>query len=109
MEPEMVELPIVETDEKNDIKSDEVAELSKLYSVVMHNDPITTMDFVIEVLTRKFSYDMQGAFETMYRIHTLGFEKVALLPRDKAEQIVSLVHFSARENGYPLTCTIEAE
>jgi len=84
-------------------------ELAPLYSVLMHDDPVTTMDFVVTVLVSLFNYDRQSAFEIMYRVHTTGVQKIATLPLDKAEVSVTKVRTMARANGFPLTCTLEKE
>lgn len=84
-------------------------ELAPFYSIVMHDDPVTTMDFVVRVLVELFDYPRDRAFEIMYTIHHTGLEKVALLPLERAEMKVIQVHHAARAQGYPLTCTIERE
>ena len=92
-----------------DIETEERDGLVPLYWVVMHNDPVTTMDFVVLVLMQIFGYDPANAEETMYRIHHNGLEKIALMPLERAEFKVSAVHRAARASGFPLTCTIEPE
>lgn len=77
------------------------------YWIVMHNDPITTMDFVVRALIDIFGMDADSAFETMYRVHHEGLERIGAFPLEHAEAKVESVHFRARASGYPLTCTIE--
>ncbi len=88
---------------------DTQTKLAPMYAVLMHNDPFTTMEFVMDTLVGQFSYDNQQAFETMYLIHTTGLQRIAILPLEHAETRVVRVHQLARSNGYPLTCTIEKE
>ncbi len=83
--------------------------LGPLYWVVMHNDPVTTMDFVVQVLVEVFGIASVKAVELMYNIHNNGLEHVALLPLERAEFKVESVHRAARAQGYPLTCTVELE
>jgi ATP-dependent Clp protease adaptor protein ClpS len=83
--------------------------LAPLYWVVMHNDPVTTMDFVVEILMRMYGYGQELAVKAMLAIHHNGLEKVALMPLERAEFKVQGTHAAARAKGFPLTCTIEAE
>lgn len=83
--------------------------LAPLYWIVMHNDPVTTMEFVVEILMRMYNYGQERAVEAMLSIHHNGLEKVALLPLERAEFKVQGTHAAARAKGFPLTCTIEAE
>jgi ATP-dependent Clp protease adaptor protein ClpS len=88
---------------------DSLFALAPMHWVVMHNDPITTMDFVVEMLMKVFGYDADRAVEVMYQIHTTGLAKVGCMPLERAEFKVDLVRRSARAHGYPLTCTIEPD
>ncbi|MBI4828831.1 MAG: ATP-dependent Clp protease adaptor ClpS [Nitrospinae bacterium] len=81
--------------------------LGPLYWVVMHNDPVTTMDFVVMVLMKVFQLDYGKAVERMYRIHHNGLEYIELLPLERAEFKVEMVHRAARAQNFPLTCTVE--
>ncbi|MBF0169874.1 MAG: ATP-dependent Clp protease adaptor ClpS [Nitrospinae bacterium] len=104
--PTLVEPPVLNRPERDSASR---AQLAPLYWVVMHNDPVTTMDFVVEMLIRLFGYDADRAVEVMYAIHTTGLEKVGLMPLERAEFKVEMVHTSARAHGFPLTCTIESD
>ncbi|MBF0292431.1 MAG: ATP-dependent Clp protease adaptor ClpS [Nitrospinae bacterium] len=83
--------------------------LAPLYWVVMHNDPVTTMEFVVEILMRMYDYGQERAVEVMLSIHHNGLERVALMPLERAEFKVQGTHAAARARGFPLTCTIEPE
>lgn len=83
--------------------------LAPLYWVVMHNDPITTMEFVVEILVTMYGLGQERAVEVMLAIHNHGLERVALMPLERAEFKVQATHKAARARGFPLTCTIEAE
>jgi len=84
-------------------------QLAPLYWVVMHNDPITTMDFVVEILMKSFGLNFNVAEDLMFRIHYTGLAKISLMPLERAEFKVETVHRTARANGFPLTCTIEQD
>ncbi len=104
--PTLIEPPVLDRPEND---SSSKVSLAPMYWVVMHDDPITTMDFVVEMLTRVFGYDAERAVEVMYQIHTTGCAKIGLMPLERAEFKVEMVHTSARAHGFPLTCTIESD
>ncbi|MDH4182964.1 MAG: ATP-dependent Clp protease adaptor ClpS [Nitrospinota bacterium] len=83
--------------------------LIPLYWVIMHNDPVTTMDFVVKVLMNIFGHGLGKAQDLMLEIHHTGSSPVALMPLERAEFKVEMVHQSARARGFPLTCTLEAD
>jgi len=83
--------------------------LAPLYWVVMHNDPVTTMDFVVMILKSVFKLDHDKAVGLMYCIHYNGLEYISLMPLERAEFKVESVHTMARAQCFPLTCTIEPE
>ncbi len=83
--------------------------LIPLFWVVMHNDPVTTMEFVVDILINSFGFDNDRALEAMYSIHNNGLERIVLMPLERAEFKVESVHATARAQGFPLTCTLEPE
>lgn len=78
-----------------------------LYRVIMWNDNVTTMEFVVRVLVKLFEKDYQAAENLMYAIHTNGMADVATLPLETAEFKVEQVHNAASIEQFPFTCTIE--
>jgi ATP-dependent Clp protease adaptor protein ClpS len=78
-----------------------------LYRVIMWNDNVTTMEFVVRVLIKIFGKDYQTAEGLMYEVHHSGAAHVATLPLEIAEFKVEQVHGAAAVEQYPLTCTIE--
>jgi len=81
--------------------------LAPLYWIVMHNDPVTTMDFVVMILMKVFAFDYDRAVGLMYHVHNNGLEHIAAMPLERAEFKVQAIHLAARAEGFPLTCTIE--
>jgi ATP-dependent Clp protease adaptor protein ClpS len=79
------------------------------YRVIIHNDDVTPMDFVMNILRTVFKLDGLHALQVMYTAHYHGEAYVQTLPKAEAVRRVGLAHMTARLNGYPLTFTIEAE
>ena len=78
-----------------------------LYKIIMWDDNVTTMEFVIRVLVKLFSKDYSTAEKLMYEIHLQGAGHVATLPLEQAEFKVEQVHTAAAMEDFPFTCTIE--
>lgn len=77
------------------------------YNVIMHNDDVTTMDFVVMVLVRIFRKSEQDAEIIMLKIHNEGSAIVGTYYKDIATSKVRYTTNLARNNGYPLRLTIE--
>jgi len=78
-----------------------------LYSVFLLNDDFTTQDFVIEVLKQFFFKSDEEAFKLMLDVHNKGRAQVGVFTKEIAETKVFLVHQAAKENSYPLKCSME--
>lgn len=79
------------------------------YRVIIHNDDVTPMDFVVHILLAVFLLTVAGAVQVMYTAHYHGSAHVQTLPKSVAEKRVLQAHLSARLAGYPLRFTIERE
>ncbi len=80
-----------------------------LFAVFLLNDDFTTQDFVVQVLTQFFYKSESDAFTLMLEVHNKGRAKVGVFTKDVAETKVYLVHQAAKENNFPLKCTLEEE
>jgi len=78
-----------------------------LYAVMLLNDDYTPMDFVVEVLTRFFSMNLEKATQVMLHVHTRGRGVCGVFTREIAESKVAQVNEYARMNQHPLLCTME--
>ena len=87
---------------------DDVAE-PPMFRVLLLNDDYTTMDFVITVLMGVFSKSPDEATRIMLNVHQQGVGICGVYPFEIAETKVDTVHALARENGFPLRCTMEKE
>ncbi len=84
-------------------------ELEPMVWVIIHNDDVTPMDFVIHILRSIFQLDGIAAVQVMYTAHYNGEARVQLLPKAEAQNRVNRAHFAAGIEGYPLHFSIEAE
>ncbi|MGO1540572.1 MAG: ATP-dependent Clp protease adapter ClpS [Luteimonas sp.] len=78
-----------------------------LYSVIILNDDYTPMDFVVEVLVRFFTLDVERATQIMLHVHTRGRGVCGVYSREVAESKVAQVNEYSRMNQHPLLCTME--
>lgn len=101
--------PEIETEVERDIEFiyDEDAELDPPYDVIIHNDDITPMDFVVLVLFHLFKLALPDAERVMLQAHTHGQAYVTTLSLEEAKYRVLQAHRAARAQSYPLTFTIE--
>ena len=83
--------------------------LSPLYRVLIHNDDVTPMDFVVHVLEEIFRLDAARSVEVMWEAHTKGVAHVVTEPLESAEFHVDQCRSLSRARHFPLTFTIEPE
>jgi ATP-dependent Clp protease adaptor protein ClpS len=79
-----------------------------MYKVVLHNDDYTTKEFVVEVLQTVFKKPAIEATKIMMDVHKKGRGVVGVYTWDIAQTKVAQVHRLAKEQEFPLKCTIEA-
>lgn len=80
-----------------------------LYKVFLMNDDYTTMDFVIHILEKVFYKPPTEAMQIMLHVHKSGKGLAGIYTREIAETKIESVHEQARQNGFPLKCTMEKE
>ena len=80
-----------------------------LWKVIMLNDDVTTMEFVVSCLTDYFEYTDAQANKIVVDIHEDGSAVVATYPYEMAEQKGIEVTLAARNDGYPLEVRIEED
>ena len=84
----------------------DIKEPSKYY-VIIHNDDVTTMDFVVMILREVFLYDNDSAVELMLQVHNAGKAIVGSYTYDIAHSKVKMVTELAKANNFPLLLTVE--
>lgn len=83
--------------------------LPRMYKVVVLNDDVTPMDFVVTLLQNVFQMPVQMATEKTMEIHNTGAAVCGKYPRGIAEMKAGEVMSSAGAAGYPLKATFEPE
>lgn len=81
----------------------------KHYNVIIFNDDFTTMDFVIEVLTKIFGKNFEDAKALMLAVHNEGKAVAGTYSYDIAISKASLATKLARDNDFPLKLEVEEE
>lgn len=78
-----------------------------MYNVVFHNDDVTTMDFVIEVLMKFYRKTFAEAEALMLKVDREGEAVAGTYYKDIAETKCVCTLKAAREQGFPLQVTVE--
>lgn len=94
---------VVESDVLEDIKE------PSMYKVLLHNDDYTTMEFVVEILMFVFNKSTEDATQIMLNVHKQGIGLCGVYTYEVAETKVNTVSSLAKENEFPLKCTMEEE
>ena len=87
----------------------EVVRLAPLYRVLIHNDDVTPMDFVVFMLRDVFRKPAQEAAGIMLEAHETGVALVTVISLEEAEFRVEKAHAFARSFKFPLMFTYEPE
>jgi len=77
------------------------------YKVLLLNDDYTPMEFVVMVLKRFFSMDIEQATRVMLHVHQKGVGVCGIFTYEVAETKVNQVMDFAKQNQHPLQCTLE--
>jgi ATP-dependent Clp protease adaptor protein ClpS len=83
--------------------------LEPLYRVIIHNDDLTPMDFVVYILQSIFMVGPPDAVSVMFEAHHSGTAYVQTLPKAEAQARIGKAHFAAGLEGYPLHFSMEPE
>lgn len=81
----------------------------KMFKLLLLNDDVTTMDFVIEVLMDIFHYDLDNASRIMLEIHNTGSGVCGIFTEEIALSKQKQVRDAAQEANFPLQTRIEEE
>lgn len=82
--------------------------LEPRFRVLLHNDPITPMEFVTWLLHQVFGFGYPRSFWIMLKAHRTGIAQVAIESRAEAQRHVAKAHDLARARGWlRLTFSVE--
>jgi ATP-dependent Clp protease adaptor protein ClpS len=76
-------------------------------NLVLLNDDVTPMDFVVDVIKRVFGMDLESARYLMLRVHNEGRAGCGAYSQEMAHARAARVMDLAREHGHPLQCIVE--
>lgn len=82
-------------------------QLAPRWKVIVHDDPVTTFEFVLGVLRRVFAKAPGEARRITQEAHDTGAALVDVLALEQAEFRRDQAHALARAEGFPLTLTLE--
>ncbi|MCA9971508.1 MAG: ATP-dependent Clp protease adaptor ClpS [Anaerolineales bacterium] len=88
---------------------DDDTALEKRWKIIAHDDPVTTMEFVVRIMVQIFKKPLILAEAIMWQVHTEGMSVVDVLPRTEAERRVGQATMAARLEGFPFRFTLEPE
>jgi ATP-dependent Clp protease adaptor protein ClpS len=104
---------MTDTTFKEDIKLDEKikkeTELPRRYKVIILNDDLTPMEWVISILTEIFKHTQSKAQELTLAIHSDGSAIAGIYSYEIAEQKSVEATMLSRNNGFPLAFKLEVE
>jgi ATP-dependent Clp protease adaptor protein ClpS len=75
--------------------------------VILHDDDVTTMEFVVWLLRTTFRKEQAEAHRLMMEVHEGGSALITVTSFELAEHYVELVRSLSRPRGFPLTATME--
>lgn len=78
-----------------------------MYHVILLNDNITTMEFVVFILEKVFEKTHSEAVNIMLRVHEQGEGVAGTYVKEIAQTKASQVMNMAQQNGFPLKCKVE--
>lgn len=107
--PYLTETAVAEPDlaQEQAVHPDE--SLEKLWRIIAHDDPFTTMEFVVRIMVQIFKKPLILAEAIMWQVHNEGLSVVDTLPKPEAEYRVRKATAAARLEGFPFRFTIEPE
>ena len=94
---------------KYELENDLEVEEPKKYKVLLLNDDFSTMEFVMEILTKVFRKTITEAEQIMLDVHNNGKSICGIYTREIALTKVSQVKTLARKANFPLKAIAQEE
>lgn len=79
------------------------------WKVWIHNDDVTTFEFVIRVLMKVFALSVEDAELLAWITHTEDIALVGVMPKDQALERINKATFAARLENFPLKFSAEPD
>jgi ATP-dependent Clp protease adaptor protein ClpS len=79
------------------------------YKVILCNDDVTSMEFVIGLLMTVFRHSQESAVDVMMKVHQEGSGVAGIYTFEVAEQKCLDATNMARSHGFPLVTKMEEE
>lgn len=80
-----------------------------MYKVLIHNDDVTPMDFVVSLLMVIFRHTENRAYALMMKVHTDGVGMCGIYTLEIAQTRMLQAQALAQSNNWPLQITMEEE
>ncbi len=93
--------PAPDEERESSVALDE--ELDHLWKVIVWNDPVNLMSYVVYVLQKLFGYSLDKATKMMLEVHNDGKSIVITTAREKGERYIANLH------AYGLQATMEQD
>jgi ATP-dependent Clp protease adaptor protein ClpS len=77
------------------------------WTVLLLNDDITPMEFVVDVIKQFFDMDRVSAMRLMLRIHNEGIGECGTYSREMAKAKVDQITDFVRKHEHPLQCVVQ--
>ncbi|MCL2800453.1 MAG: ATP-dependent Clp protease adaptor ClpS [Treponema sp.] len=104
----MVNLLKEKLSKKTKTKNSQKQKKEKDCSIILLNDPYTTMDFVEnEILSGIFNLRKKDAKRITLAVHNNGSGIIGVFPRDTAIRKIEQVHLKAAAYEFPLKCILQ--
>lgn len=98
-----------DTDVLIDEKIEQIVTTPDRFKVVLLNDDVTPMDFVIELLVGIFKHSKDTAKDLTMQVHQEGSAIVGVYTFELAEQKSIEATGLSRQHGFPLQIRVEKE
>lgn len=107
MWPEMATAVSHDTDLEQEVHTHQDEAQEPRLKIIAHDDPVTTMEFVVRIMVQVFKKPLVFAEAIMWQVHTEGLSVVDTLPKAEAERRVKMGTMAARLEGFPFRFTLE--
>jgi ATP-dependent Clp protease adaptor protein ClpS len=92
-----------------DVKEKVKFQRPKKWVILLHNDDVTPMDFVVMLLVAVFNMDHVEAATVTLKIHGEGQGVAGIYSHEVAEQKLAEAHHAVKGQNLPLKVTMEEE